>query len=108
MPKHIKKIDGEALNKSIKEKNFKAAKKLIDGFLEQEPSREDKGQIYTETVSIYIDMINSMNESYLNQIKRTTEALKTIDLAEAEVNDSLKVIQVRKKLKSIIEEDDLE
>ncbi len=108
MPKHLKKINSVALKESVAKGDFKSAKKLIDAFLDQEPTKEDKGKVFTETVHLYVDMVNSLNSSYLIQLNKTAEALKAIDAGEKEVDDAMQIIKTRKKLRSVVQEDDLD
>lgn len=108
MTKGLKPIDEKKLEEAIEKHDFATAKKLISSFLDQEPSKEDKGKVYVDTVSIYIQMINHMNDSYLEQLKRTTEALEQIDAGETEIDDALKLISVKKKLVEVAEDDGFE
>ncbi|HEY1037092.1 MAG TPA: hypothetical protein VGE62_00755 [Candidatus Paceibacterota bacterium] len=108
MTKQLKNIDGELLRSSIAKSDFKTAKKLIDKFLDQEPTKADKGEVYVETIALYMDLVNSMNDSYIKQLKSMTETLKTIDAGESEVNKEIQIIRTKKKLRSIVQEDDLD
>jgi hypothetical protein len=101
-------IDENELREAIASRDEKKLKSLIDAFTKQKTERKDKGEMLTDDMMTYMQLTNETNNEYLEQLKSTLDALKTIDAGEKEVDNELKITAVRKKLISKIQEDDLD
>jgi hypothetical protein len=101
-------IDENELKEAIASRDEKKLKAFIDIFTKQKTEKKDAGEMLTDDMMTYMQLINETNNEYLGQLKSTLDALKTIDAGEKEVDNELKITAVRKKLISKIEEDDLD
>jgi len=73
------------------------AKELLDSYLNSPLSLEEKGAAYVAFVSTYLEMVNRIQEQYLNELDKLLESIKVIKRQELEVVDELERIGVQKE-----------
>ena len=89
------------LEAALKEKNFAAAKQLIDHVAKSEMSETEKGDVLIGIASAYMDIVNTANEEYLEALKEIVQGLEKINSAEKRTGDKIKIAEVRQELNSI-------
>jgi hypothetical protein len=96
----IQPIDEMKLESLMSVGNFKAAKVLMESFLNQELSAEEKGQIYTQIISTYLAVSNKMNEEYLSELDKSVAAIKKFKEVSKKTEDKMRIDELQTSLAS--------
>jgi hypothetical protein len=96
------------LHKAVESGDKSKIKKILDTFFKKKPSDIDRGRSLVETLHDHIGVSNKINKKYLDHLKEVSKIIKTINTTERDNEKDIKIIQTKKRIVSIIEEDDLD
>lgn len=92
-------FDDKKLKSLLEERKFDDAKKFLEGYLNDlELTEEEKGAIYVNYASVYMQVVNDINRQYSKALDEALTVLKKIDDKESEVNDKIDLAQVRSEI----------
>lgn len=93
------------IRESLVRKDFAAAKKMLGEYIDRELTKEERGEIYTQLILLYIDTVNETNEMYRKSLEQAIEATKRLKTEETKMVDKFKTLEIKHKLQEI---DDLD
>jgi methanogenic corrinoid protein MtbC1 len=85
----------ETLTTLFKEGKLDEAKTLINSLVQRELTSREKGELYVNFLSMYMDVVNSLNQEYKLFLQQTLASLKDIKKAEKKVEEDIKIEEVR-------------
>lgn len=95
-------FDDKKLKSLLEEKKFDEAKKFLEEYFKNlELTEEEKGAIYVNYASIYMQVMNDINRQYSESLGEALNILKKIDAKESEVNDKIDLAKVRSEINSV-------
>ena len=100
----IEKEVGE-IKEAIVSKDYDKAKQLLGEYINEELTKEERGEIYTQLILLYVDTVNETNETYRKSLELALAATKKLQSEEIKAEDKLKSLVIKQKLQEI---DDLD
>lgn len=91
-------IDIKKIEELVSDGKIDEAKALMKAAIEAKPSEAETGALLTMVASVYMQMINSVNKKYAEILDETLGAINKIDVASADVDHKLKIIETKKSL----------
>lgn len=101
MAKGVTVLDTNALEQLLVDGNFDAAKKMLDGYLNSDLSREIKGAAYVAFVMTYVSVMNRVYEKYNQALDETIANLNFADQKEKEVSEKIQLAKVKSDIKKM-------
>lgn len=101
MAKGVTALDTNALEQLLVDGNFDAAKKMLDGYLNSDLSREIKGAAYVAFVMTYVSVMNRVYEKYNQALDETIANLNFADQKEKEVGEKIQLAKVKSDIKKM-------
>ncbi len=96
----MQKFDEKKLKILLEEKKFDEAKNFLEDYFKNlELTDEEKGAIYVNYASVYMQVMNDLNRQYSENLDEALNVLKKIDAKESEVNDKIDLAKVRSEIK---------
>lgn len=93
-------FDDKKLKNLLEEKKFDEAKKFLEDYFKNlELTESEKGAVFVNYASIYMQVMNDINRQYSKALDEALNILKKIDAKESEVNDKIDLAKVRSEIK---------
>lgn len=91
-------IDLLALEKSLQEKKYDDARKILQSLVEAKLSSEEKGALYTDFAMTYMQVTNMINLYYKKALETAVSTAKEIDAKIVQMDDVEKLAKIRADL----------
>ena len=91
-------IDTNKLSSLLKEKKMDEAKKLLEDFVRSPMTEEEEGGILVSATMRHLEIMNSIEEQYIESVKSLLAELKELDTQESKAKDSEALNKVREEL----------
>jgi hypothetical protein len=91
-------IDSQKLEQYLAEKKYDEAKQLINDIVNAELTEEERGEGLVAFLSVYMEIMNSVNTAYRDALKEILADMQGLNLAESNSKDKIRLKQVRESL----------
>jgi hypothetical protein len=86
------KVDNvENLESLIKNNKPKEAEKMLQSFLEKDPTPEERGEMYVAYLSAYVNTTKAIQDRYEGSLKNTIKSLEEINQKEKELSQKIEL-----------------
>ncbi|MFA6339245.1 MAG: hypothetical protein WCW87_04305 [Candidatus Paceibacterota bacterium] len=86
--------------KLVEEKKFLEAKTELEKVLNTDLTSEEKGDLYIQFASLYMEVMNAINDKYSTALRKVVKSLKDVDREEKVLDERLNLEKVRSELKN--------
>ncbi len=86
------------LEKLLSENKIPEAQEIIRGIIAEKLTNDDRGEALVNLASVYLDIMNSIDEQYAEALKSAVSDLKNLDIKISEETDTEKLKKVRESL----------
>lgn len=90
--------DIQKLESLLAEKKLDEAREVIKSIISAKMSDEEKGDILIGLSSAYLDIMNSINESYRDALDEAINGLETVNSADSRMTDIIRVAEIKESL----------
>ncbi len=91
-------MDIKKIEDLISSGNYVEAKKLIEGAFSKQMEDSEKGALYTNLASLYLDVTNSIEDKYIESLKNTAELLERINESESQIDSKIQLANAKASL----------
>lgn len=91
-------IDISKLESLLVEKKYDEVREIVRSAVAEEIPEKDRGALLVGLSSAYLDILNSLNESYRQALEEAVAGMKAINAAESKMNDRIRIAEVRASL----------
>lgn len=92
-------IDSQKLEQSLREKRYDDVKNIINEIVNSELTEEERGEGLVAFLSVYMEIMNSINIEYRDTLKEILAEMQGLNLSESKMSDQMKLKKVREDLK---------
>jgi hypothetical protein len=87
------------LEKLLSENKISEAQEIIKSIIDEKLTSKDRGEALVNIASVYLDIMNSIDEQYAEALKIAVKDLKKLDENISKDTDAEKLREVRESLK---------
>ena len=91
-------VDPKQIEALLAEKKFDEVRALISEVANEKMTDGEKGAAYVDMALVYMKLINNVNLEYRDALASAIASIKTINTAEANMDDKIKLASVRQGL----------
>jgi len=91
-------IDIKQIEAELKSGNTEAAGAMIKELLSENLTDDERGATVLALVTTYVDMVNSINQKYLDEVNSAIRNIKDLNEIEEDLKDVDKINQIRNSL----------
>lgn len=93
-------MDSQKITELIKNKKLDEAKKILEDYIKNvELTDEEKGAVYVNLASIYLEASNNLNREYEKFLDGILSLVSEIDSMKGELSDKIDLAAVRSQIK---------
>lgn len=92
-------LDAQKLEELLSANKLDEAQALVQDFLAQDLSKEEKGEAYIDMASLYMRVATKLNQEYSEFLAETIKSLQELDKRESQIGDSIDLAVTRNTLK---------
>ncbi len=91
-------IDSQKLEQYLAEQKYDEVKQMINDIVNAELTEEERGEGLVAFLSVYMEIMNSVNTAYRDALKEILADMQGLNLAESNSKDKIRLKQVRESL----------
>jgi hypothetical protein len=92
-------IDSQKLEQYLAEQKYDEVKQMINDIVNAELTEEERGEGLVSFLSVYMEIMNSINVSYRDALKEILADMQGLNLAQSKATDKIKLQKIREDLK---------
>lgn len=101
----MKLLDTKKLEALLAKENWAEAKKLLEDYLSSDLTPEEKGAAYVKFASVYLDVMNRLNEAYKETLEEAVAFGEEVKAKEKEIREKAGASAVKEQIKKLYGED---
>ncbi len=94
-------LNNELFNQLLNEGKYQEAKEILKSFVDSEWTKEDEGAYYVDLVTKYINMSNTINEAYIEELIELKQALEDLDQIQNEADKNTELSRIRDEISKL-------
>ena len=88
-------IDSKNIEALLDQGKYDEVRALVDQAVTAQMTPAQKGATLTDFASLYMDVVNSINERYRKTLEEVLEGMKALNKAESQAKDNVRMQEVR-------------